>query len=54
MNKNLGWKLGAIIVILLVFLYGIFGIPRVCRLKGFSRRCKAGLLSARISKAERT
>ncbi len=27
MNKNLGWKLGAIIIILLVFLYGIFGIP---------------------------
>ncbi len=27
MSKNLGWKLGAIIIILLVFLYGIFGIP---------------------------
>src|SRR5215472_1127035 len=28
MNKNLGWKLALIIGILLVFLYGIFGIPR--------------------------
>ncbi|MGH9528807.1 MAG: protein translocase subunit SecD [Terriglobales bacterium] len=28
MNKNLGWKLGAIIAILLVFLYGIFGVPQ--------------------------
>src|ERR1700730_3583384 len=27
MNRNLGWKLGAIVAILLVFLYGIFGIP---------------------------
>jgi len=28
MNKNLLWKLAAIIAILLVFLYGIFGIPQ--------------------------
>ncbi len=27
MNKNLGWKLALIIGILLVFVYGIFGIP---------------------------
>jgi len=27
MNKNLGWKLGIIIVALVVFLYGIFGVP---------------------------
>src|SRR5216683_4796527 len=27
MNKNLGWKLGVIIGILLVFIYGIFGVP---------------------------
>src|SRR5215469_3641239 len=38
MNKNLGWKLALIIGILLVFLYGIFGIP-----KSFSGQ---GLLSA--------
>src|SRR5499427_9387289 len=38
MNKNLGWKLALIIGILLVFLYGIFGIPR-----SFSGQ---GLLSA--------
>ena len=31
MNKNLGWKLILIIAVLLVFLYGIFGIPRVLR-----------------------
>jgi preprotein translocase subunit SecD len=28
MNKNLHWKLAAIIVILLVFLFGIFGVPK--------------------------
>jgi preprotein translocase subunit SecD len=28
MNKNLGWKVGLIVGILLVFLYGIFGIPQ--------------------------
>src|ERR1017187_9944067 len=27
MNKNLGWKLGVIAATLLVFLYGIFGLP---------------------------
>jgi preprotein translocase subunit SecD len=27
MNKNLGWKLGIIIATLLVFLFGIFGVP---------------------------
>jgi len=38
MNKNLGWKLALIIATLLVFVYGIFGIPQ-----SFS---KDGLLSA--------
>ena len=28
MNKNLGWKLALIIATLLVFVYGIFGIPQ--------------------------
>jgi preprotein translocase subunit SecD len=28
MNKNLGWKLILILAVLLVFLYGIFGIPQ--------------------------
>src|SRR3954454_6405672 len=28
MNKNLGWKLGLIIGILVVFLAGIFGLPK--------------------------
>ena len=28
MNKDLGWKLGLIIATLLVFVYGIFGIPQ--------------------------
>jgi len=27
MNKNLGWKLIVIVVTLLVFVFGIFGIP---------------------------
>ena len=27
MNKNLGWKVGIIFAAVLVFLYGIFGIP---------------------------
>src|SRR5215467_5940004 len=38
MNKNLGWKLILIVATLLVFLFGIFGIP-----KNWSG---AGLLSA--------
>ncbi len=28
MNKNLLWKLGLIVGVLLVFLFGIFGIPQ--------------------------
>ena len=28
MNKTLGWKLGLIVATLLVFLFGIFGIPK--------------------------
>jgi len=28
MNKNLGWKLIVIVVTLLVFLFGIFGVPQ--------------------------
>jgi preprotein translocase subunit SecD len=28
MNKNLGWKVALIVGILLVFLYGIFGVPQ--------------------------
>jgi preprotein translocase subunit SecD len=28
MNKNLGWKLGVSFAILLVFLFGIFGVPK--------------------------
>jgi len=28
MNKNLGWKVGLIIATLVVFVYGIFGIPQ--------------------------
>ena len=27
MNKTLSWKLGLVVATLLVFLYGIFGIP---------------------------
>ena len=34
MNKNLGWKLVAIVGILLVFLAGIFGIPKEWSGKG--------------------
>jgi preprotein translocase subunit SecD len=34
MNKNLGWKLIVIIATLLVFLYGILGIPRSWSLQG--------------------
>ena len=43
MNKNLGWKLALIIGTLLVFLYGIFGIP-----KGFSGSALADSLQDRI------
>ncbi|MGC1374131.1 MAG: protein translocase subunit SecD [Candidatus Sulfotelmatobacter sp.] len=42
MNKNLGWKVGLIVGILLVFLYGIFGMPQ--SLSG------GGLLSAITSR----
>src|ERR1700685_3004025 len=28
MNKNLMWRLGLVVVILLVFLFGIFGVPQ--------------------------
>src|ERR1700732_2674033 len=28
MNKTLGWKLGLVVAILLVFLFGIFGLPK--------------------------
>src|SRR6516165_3963956 len=38
MNKNLGWKVALIVGTLLVFLYGIFGVPH-----SFSGQ---GLLSA--------
>ena len=43
MNKNLGWKLVLIIATLLVFLYGIFGIP-----KGVSGSALAESLQDRI------
>jgi preprotein translocase subunit SecD len=39
MNKNLGWKLGLSIATVLVFAYGIFGIP-----DGFSGRALADAL----------
>jgi hypothetical protein len=28
MNKNLGWKLGLSIGTMLIFLFGIFGVPK--------------------------
>ena len=34
MNKNLGWKVVVIVVTLLVFVYGIFGIPESWTAKG--------------------
>ena len=34
MNKNLGWKVVVIVVTLLVFVYGIFGIPQSWTAKG--------------------
>src|SRR5207253_4446869 len=34
MNKNLGWKLGLIAATLVVFLIGIFGIPKEFSGKG--------------------
>jgi len=43
MNKNLGWKLILIIAVMLVFLYGIFGIP-----KGFSGQALTESLQDRI------
>ncbi len=43
MNKNLGWKLGLIFATLLLFLYGIFGIP-----KDFSGRGLLASLQERI------
>ena len=44
MNKNLGWKLLIIIGVLLLFVYGIFGIP-----SGFSGSALAAALQNRIS-----
>src|ERR1700680_2582479 len=35
MNKNLGWKLGVIVATLLIFLYGIFGVPESSSGRGF-------------------
>ena len=35
MNKNLGWKLGVIVATLLIFLYGIFGVPESWSGHGF-------------------
>jgi preprotein translocase subunit SecD len=43
MNKNLGWKLGITIAILLGFLFGIIGIP-----KDFSARGLLGSIQDRI------
>jgi len=34
MNKNFLWKIGAIVAILLVFVYGIFGIPKSFSVQG--------------------
>ena len=34
MNKNLTWKLVVIVAILLVFLFGIFGVPKEWSGKG--------------------
>ncbi len=28
MNKTLGWKLGLVVATLVLFLFGIFGIPK--------------------------
>src|ERR1700726_4262959 len=44
MNKNLGWKLIVIIGVLLLFVYGIFGIP-----SGFSGSALLSSLQNRIS-----
>ncbi len=44
MNKNLGWKLVVIVGILLVFVYGIFGVPG-----GFSGRALLASLQKRIN-----
>jgi preprotein translocase subunit SecD len=35
MNKNLGWKLAVIVATLLIFLYGIFGVPDSWSGRGF-------------------
>ena len=35
MNKNLGWKLAVIVATLLIFLYGIFGVPESWSGRGF-------------------
>jgi len=47
MNKNLGWKLGVIAGTLLVFVYGIFGIPSgfsgVALLEAMQKRINLGL-----------
>jgi len=44
MNKNLGWKLVVIVGILLVFVYGIFGVPG-----GVSGRAFLASLQKRIN-----
>jgi preprotein translocase subunit SecD len=43
MNKNLGWKLGLTVIILLVFLFGTLGVPR-----GFSGAALLASIQDRI------
>jgi preprotein translocase subunit SecD len=43
MNKNLGWKLGLTVAILLVFLFGTLGVP-----KGFSATALLAAIQERI------
>jgi preprotein translocase subunit SecD len=43
MNKNLGWKLGLTVIILLVFLFGTLGVP-----KGFSGAALLASIQDRI------
>jgi len=54
MNKNLGWKLVAIVGILLVFLAGIFGIPKEWSGKGILASIADRIHWGSICAAERT
>ena len=54
MNKNLLAKTILIVAVLLVFLFGIFGIPKSFTPAGLLAACRSAFTSASISRAALT